>query len=168
MLLNFLLILVTATILLSVLILLLKNKINSLENYIKNLFNIRTNIIPSLFEVSHTNLVRHDEIFREIVKLRKISFSERSLSRDLHEIIGTEQLIHNELNFIFKICNKHQKLIKNWKFIYLRELVISNSSNIWEYLKLYKNIIKKYNSLIKIKNYTLIGLLIPISKKEDI
>lgn len=168
MLFDILIILSVIVILLSVFILLLKSKIDSLENYIKNLFNIRTNIIPSLFEVSHSNLVRHDEIFREIIKLRKISFSERSLDRSLAEIIWTEQLIHNELNFIFKICNKHQKLLTNWKFIYLRELVIANSSNIWDYLKLYKAIIKKYNFLIKIKNYSLIWLFIPISTKEDI
>ncbi len=167
MLLNFLLILAAIIILLSIFIIILKNKIDSLESYIKNLFNIRTNIIPSLFEVSRSSLIRHEEIFREIIKLRKISFSERSLWRSLSEMIWTEQLIHNELNFIFKVCNRHKKLLINWKFIYLRDLVISSSSNIWDYLKLYKNIVKKYNLLIRIKNYSIIWLLIPIETKEE-
>ncbi|PID87664.1 hypothetical protein CSB07_00230 [Candidatus Gracilibacteria bacterium] len=167
MLLNFLLILAAIIILLSIFIIILKNKIDSLESYIKNLFNIRTNIIPSLFEVSRSSLIRHEEIFREIIKLRKISFSERSLGRSLSEMIGTEQLIHNELNFIFKVCNRHKKLLINGKFIYLRDLVISSSSNIGDYLKLYKNIVKKYNLLIRIKNYSIIGLLIPIETKEE-
>jgi hypothetical protein len=33
---------------------------------------------------------------------------------------------------------------------------------------LYKKIIKKYNKLITIKNLTIIWLLIPIQKKEEI
>jgi hypothetical protein len=33
---------------------------------------------------------------------------------------------------------------------------------------IYKKIVKKYNNLISIKNYTIIWLLIPIFKKETI
>lgn len=158
----------TIVIILFLFIILLKNKIEALEVYIKNLFKIRTNIIPSIFEVSDNTLIRHDDIFREIIKLRKVSFAERSFERDLSQVIWTEQSIHNELNFIFRICNKHPKLLSNGKFIYLRALIISNSYSLWEYLKLYKKMLSKYNSYIKIKNYSVIWLLIPIEKKENI
>jgi hypothetical protein len=64
--------------------------------------------------------------------------------------------------------NKHPKLLKKWKIIYLRDLIIEKSFDIWDLLKLYKNIVKKYNKLIDIKNYTILGLLIPLQKKEVI
>lgn len=167
----FVYIIITLTIFLALwlwFLLLLKSKIDFLENHIKNLFNLRVNIIPSIFEVSLPALIKHDEIFKEIIKLRKASFSERSLDKKLNEIIRTELLIHNELNFIFKICNKHHKLLINSKFIYIRELLISNSSNIWKNIKIYKEIINKYNFFINLKNYSIIWLLIPINKKERI
>lgn len=143
-------------------------KINKLELKIINLFEKRTWIIPSIFDVTMKYLNKHDEVFRNILKYRKMEFSQIDHEEKLLRLLHTEQLIHNELNFIFRVSNKHQKLLKQAKFIYLRELIINRSQEIWTLIKVYKNIIKNYNKLIFIKNLTIVWTLIPLSKKEKI
>lgn len=145
-----------------------ESKINNLEEKIKNLFLERTSLIPSVYEISDKYLNKHNEIFNEILSLRKKEFSETNNNIDLVHSINTKKLIHHEINFIFKICNKHNKLIKEAKFIYLRNLIIKKSSDIWNNLELYKNAINKFNKLIFYKNTTVIWLFFPISKKEKI
>ena len=147
---------------------LLESKINDLEGKIKTLFSNRTWLISSLFELTKNDLIRHDEIFTNILKYRKIEFSQLDHKDSFYKLINTELLIHNELNFIFKVCNKHPKLMKKWNFIYIRELVINRSSKIWKMIKLYKKIIISYNRFISIKNMTILWLIIPIYKKEHI
>ena len=76
--------------------------------------------------------------------------------------------MHKEINFIFKVCNKHPKLLREWKFIYLRELLLDKSNELWEKIEIYKQIIEKFNFMIKLKNLTIIWLLIQINYKKII
>jgi len=145
-----------------------ENKVNLLEEKIKKLFLERTALIPWVFEVSDIFLTKHDEIFHEILNLRKIEFSQANNNIPLSETMSTKKLIHHEINFIFKVCNKHPKLIKEWNFIYLRNLIIKKSSKIWKEIEKYKMVTKKLNKLIFYKNLTIIWLLFPISKKVKI
>lgn len=145
-----------------------ENKINNLEKEIKNLFLERTNLIPSVFEVSNDFLNRHNDIFHEFLNLRKIEFSQANNNLELNSILETKKLIHHEINFIFKICNKHPKLIKEAKFIYLRNLIIQKSEEIWNNLEKYKIAISIFNKLIFYKNITIIWIFFPISKKIKI
>ena len=149
-------------------ILILKNKIDQLENKIETIFQSKNNLIPALFEVTKKDLVKHDHIFHELLKLKKMDFSEHSFYTNIHQTIHTQQKIHKEMDFIFRACHKHKKLIKDYKFYYIKELLFSRLNQLWESIELYKIIIKKYNKLITIKNSTLIWLLFPIQKKEEI
>lgn len=146
----------------------LKQKIDKLENKIEEKFHEKNNLIPALFETTKQDLVKHDQIFHEILKLRKLDFSEQSLSSRIHHTITTQQKIHKEMDFIFRVCHKHKKLIKDYKFYYIKELIFKRVEELSENVVLYKKIIKKFNKFITIKNITLIWLLIPIQKKEEI
>ena len=149
-------------------IVILKNKINQLENKIEEIFQSKNNLIPALFEVTKKDLIKHDNVFHELIKLKKVDFSEQSFYSNVHQTIYTQQKIHKELDFIFRACHRHKKLIKDYKFYYIKELLFHRVSKLWESIVLYKKIIKKYNKLITIKNLTIIWLLIPIQKKEEI
>ena len=153
----------------------IKNNLNKLENSIREAFNARTNNIPAIFEVTKNSFSKHDEVFEEILKHRKkelykyyIQETSDNTDNDFVKLIHIEELIHHELNFIFKVANKHPKLAKKWNFIYLRELLISKSFNISKLLDQYKKKVKLYNKLIEIKKITIIWILIPISKKSTI
>jgi hypothetical protein len=62
-----------------VILLLLKIKVESFERQISSTFRERNNLIPSIFEVSKNKVVKHNEIFAETLKLRKVDFVENSL-----------------------------------------------------------------------------------------
>ena len=153
---------------LNLFLLFLKIRIDSLESKIKYYFKNRSSSIPSLFEVSKNYLNKHDDIFKEILRLRSIEFCENNIEVSLADLIDIELLIHHELNFIFKVCNKHSSLLKDWKFIYLRDIIIEKSYNVWKSLDIYKLILKKYNYFVRIKNLTILWLFVPINLKTEI
>ncbi len=143
-------------------------KLELLETRLIALFRSRTDTIPSIYEISKPFLTKHEEIFKESLRLKKTEFSLLENSDKIINLIETEWLIHHEINFIFKVCNKHPGLLKNGNFIYIREVVIDRSRNLWEMVQLYKSMIEKFNKLITLKNYSIIGLLLPISRKSTI
>ena len=151
-----------------VFIFLLGKKIQLLEKKISFLFQQRIDYIPGLYEISKAHLQKQDEIFKEILTLRKQSFWNHVLWEEFLENISVQTSIHNELNFIFKVCNAHKKLTKKWNFIYLQDLVIEKSYHISEMIQLHSLIVQKYNTFIKIKNMTIIGSLIPLCYKNSL
>jgi len=151
-----------------VFLILLNKKIYKLEKKILKKFKEKNNLIPSIYEVTKGYFNKHEEIFREIIILHKKDFSENLFYVNLIEKTKTYKLIHNELNFIFRVCNKHPKINKDYKFLLTKDNIIDKSSQLWENLILYKKIISKYNKLINIKNLTIIWILIPIKKINTI
>ncbi len=152
----------------SIFLYILKIKIQTLEKKIIFLFWKRNDLIPSIYDITKSDFIKHNTIFEEILELRKNSIYEKKLWKNMIKIINTQKLIHNELNFIFKISEKHRKLQKNYKFLYLSDIIIEQSEKIWLYLSMYKNIAKKFNKLIFYKNLTIIWLLFPINKIQNI
>lgn len=150
----------------NIFLLFFKNKIEILEKKIILLFEKRTHLVPSLYEITKPYLNKHDEIFQEIIKLRKIEFS--NYDDAFIKRIYNEKLIHHELNFIFKVSQQNYKLQKNEKFLLIRDLFLENSENIWSQIKIYKYVINTINKLIKFKNLTLIWIFIHISPKNEI
>jgi len=87
-------------------------------------FKEKNNLIPSIFEVTKKYLNKHDEIFKESIRLKKQDFSENNFYNTLIKKMHTNKLIHNELNFIFRVCNKNHKLNKDPKFLYVRDIIL--------------------------------------------
>jgi len=146
---------------------LLDVKVQKLERRIKRRFVSRSDTIPGIFEISKKYLNKHDEIFKEAVRLRKMELHLNNTNTKLYKIIEIEGLIHHEFNFIFKVCNKHKALTEDAKYNYIKEIIIYKSHEIGKNMELYKVIAAKLNKLIKIKNYTLIGAFIPIEKRVN-
>jgi len=145
-----------------------ERKIHKLENKIEKIFQSKNNLIPALFEITRNHLVKHDEIFHELLVLKKLNFSEHNFYENIYKTIHTQQHIHREMDFIFRVCQKHQKLVKDHKFYYIKELLFDRINSLWKSMILYKKMIKKYNFYLKLKNITIIGLFVPMAKKEDI
>jgi hypothetical protein len=145
-----------------------ERKIHKLENKIEKIFQSKNNLIPALFEITKNHLVKHEEIFHELLILKKLNFSEHNFYENINKTIHTQQRIHKEMDFIFRVCHKHQKLIKDYNFYYIKELLFTRINDLWDSMSLYKKMVKKYNFFLNIKNYTVIWLFIPMRKKEEI
>ncbi len=140
---------------------LIKKSLKKQELIIIEYFFLRTNLIPPIFEVTKNTFSKHDEIFSEIIKLRKMELYKKNddnFENNFIKLIHNQKLIHNELNFIFRVANKHPKLTKKWNFIYIRNLLIDKSYILSKLLEDYKSKVLLYNKLI----------INPIYKKTEI
>ena len=61
-----------------------------MEKRIKSKFISRTNLVPSIFEISKNHISKHEEIFKEILRLRKVEFNESENTEEIAEMIETE------------------------------------------------------------------------------
>lgn len=148
-------------------ILSINTKIKKIESSIQKLLKKRTDLIPWLYEISKGQLVKHSNIFEEFLKLRKIQFSLNDYNVSFIEFIKNEMSINHEIRFIYWICAKNKKLNSLWKFTYIKNLIIERNKLIWTEMEKYKKIIKLFNNLVKIKNYTFFWQLLPINKKFE-
>jgi hypothetical protein len=111
----------------SIILILLKNKINKLEKKILKHIKEKNNLIPSLYETTKNILNKHNEIFKEILILRNKDFVESIYLKSLKEKSKTHKEIDKEINFIFKTCSKHPKLEKKAKFTLIKENILSKN-----------------------------------------
>lgn len=146
----------------------MKYKISLLEEKTLSSFKIKNNLMPGIYELSKNHIQKHDAVFSNIMKMRKIDFSSNLYTDDFYKIIYQQQVIHKEINFIFMLCTKHRKLIQNEKFLYIREQIVNKSYEIWNYIEVYRRLCKIFNKLLHIKNFTLIGIFIPLKYKVEI
>lgn len=162
----FIIIFSVLSIFLNLFIIIFDNKIIELENKIIKLFEKRTNLLPSLYDITKIYITKHDEVFNEILNLRKVEFSNYMEKFDIR--LKNEIQIHHELNFIFKVISKNPKILNEWKYLLIKDLFLENSEEIWNQIKLYKIIINKLNFWINFKKYTIIWLFIDIKNRNDI
>ena len=160
-------IIISIIILYNIFLVFFNTKIITLENIILKLFTKRWNLIPSMYDITYNYINKHDEVFKEILKLRKNQITQYSQNNFL-ENINNEALIHKEINFIFNVCNKNPKIQKNEKFLLIRDNFLEQSNLISEKIELYRKIIKNFNNFLKFKNLTIIWLFINLNKKENI
>ncbi len=141
-------------------------KLKRLEKQIILLFEKRTHLVPSLYEITKKYLTKHEEVFSEIIHLRKIEFS--NYNESFLQRIQNETLIHHELNFIFKVANQHPKIQKDEKFLLIRDLFLDNSYEIGKKVEVYKKVIQLLNRFVTIKNFTIIWIFIWVEKRIEI
>lgn len=144
----------------NIFVFLLNRKIKKLEFKIIDLFKKRNNQITTIYWLSKNDLIKKDEIFKEFFELKRKDFSENYYNLDLEDKIDIYKKIHNEINFIFNVCEKHKKISVNPNYVYIKETVLDKSSKIWEYMQKYKSIKTKYAFLKKISYFTIIWIFI--------
>ena len=147
----------------------LDNELLRLENSILIPFQRRMYMIPSIFEISKKHINKHDEVYKEIVRMKwlKLSINKKKATK-IHKIIRLERTIKHEIDFIFKICEKYSELSENKNFIHLKNNIKKENSIIKKKIKDYKKLVLSFNKLITIKNFTIIWLMVPIDRKEDL
>lgn len=135
-------------------------KLDSLEENIIVLFKKRNNQVVSIFQVSKLYLGKTDEIFKEFFDLKRKDFWENSFNTNLNNKLNTYKKIHNEINFVFKVCEKNNKMLLNPIFLYLKDSILDKSNEIWKNMSLFNKIKKEYNLYKKISKFTIIWLII--------
>jgi hypothetical protein len=143
-------------------------KIKEIEHWIQKVLKNRADLIPGLFEISKKYLVKHNNIFDEVLKLRKVQFSLNDYNVSFIEFIKNEMAINHEIRFIYWICAKNKKLSSLWEFNYIKNLIIERNKLIWIQIEKYKKLITLFNNIIMIKNNSIIWILLPFNKKFEL
>ncbi|NVP17633.1 hypothetical protein HUU51_02845 [Candidatus Gracilibacteria bacterium] len=128
-----------------------------MENNIIELFKKRNNQVISIYQVSKNYINKSDEIFKEFFELKRKDFGENSFKIGLKDKINTYKKIHNEIDFIFNICEKNKKLTINPRYLYLKDSILEKSSKIGNRIEIYNKIKKEYKLYKKIANFSIIG-----------
>jgi len=141
------------------------HKIVLFEKKLLTKFFARTDMFPALFEITKPYVSKHSHIFEESMKLRKQEFHLRDISHSVEAFKEIETHIHHEINFIFRVCNSNPNLLKDKKFLYLRDIMMKKSLGIWKEIKKYNKVVVIFNRFITLKNYSIIWYILPFSKK---
>jgi hypothetical protein len=132
-------------------------KVMKLEKIIIGLHKSKNSQIVWIYQVAKDDLVKWNEIFKEFFELKRRDFWEEGFYTRLRDKSLIYKKIHNEVNFIFKICEKHENIQINPIYIYLKNLIHKKDKEIWEKMSLYEDIAKKYDNYKAISYFTIVG-----------
>lgn len=145
---------------LNIFVYLLWKKINALEENIINIFKKRNNQMVSIYQISKNYITKHDEVFKSFFELKRKDFLDNNIKLNFDNKLVIYKQIHNEINFIFKICEQNKKLILNAKYLYIKDSIFDKSNEIWKNIELNYKIKKEYIKYKKIANITILWLFI--------
>lgn len=134
------------------------SKIDFLEENIIGIFKRRNNQVMSIYQISKNYINKSDEIFKDFFELKRKDFSENSFKTWLKDKINTYKKIHNEIDFIFKVCEKNNNLTLNSRYLYLKDSILDKSSMIWKRMEIYNRIRNEYKLYKKIANFTILWI----------
>lgn len=136
-----------------------KIKVKKLQKKIIDLLKKRNNQIYSIFIIWKNDIIKSEEVFSWFIEIyNKELWNEDFWSFD--DKIKTNTLIHKEIDFIFKICEKHISIIKNEKYNYIKDSILNKSYDIWEYIKYNKKIKQIYKKVDLISKIFIIWFFI--------
>jgi hypothetical protein len=86
----------------------------------------------------------------------------------IYDLLELNNRIHREFLFLMKVSAKIRDLHRNGNFLYIRDFLAFYETNINKLILEYNREVIDYNNLVVLKNYSLIGLFVPIQKKLTI
>ncbi|MDD2566272.1 MAG: hypothetical protein PHZ26_05965 [Candidatus Gracilibacteria bacterium] len=137
-------------------------KINAEEANIIETFFSKVNKIPALVEImkKYTN---HPDIFEDILYLHKLGIIYSI--KNIYDMLELNSRTHREFQFLMKLSAKIPELHRDGNFLYIRNYVIFYENNLEKNINSINNNFAGYNRLLKIKNLSILGLLIPYQEK---
>lgn len=137
-------------------------RIKHKENEIIELFLSKINKVPSLVEImkKYTN---HPDIFEDTIYIHKLGIIYNIQS--VYDLLETNFRLDREFQFLMNLSAKIKELHKDGNFLYIRNYIIFYKNNIDKRFKEINVDFEKYNRLVKLKNISILWLLIPFREK---
>lgn len=130
-------------------------------NIIETFFS-KVNKIPALVEImkKYTN---HPDIFEDVIYLHKLGIIYSI--KNIYDLLELNSRIHREFQFLMKLSAKIPELHRDGNFLYIRNYVIFYENNLEKNMHNLNSDFAKYNRLLKLKNLSIFGLLVPYQEK---
>lgn len=141
----------------------LKKKVQNVENAMIDKFLLKVSKIPALIEVMR-QFVADESAFDTLTKLHSTGIINKY--ETIYVLLEHNARIQAEFAFLMKLSMQIPDLQRHGQFIYIRDFVMDYERKIKAYFENYNAEVEKWNRFVKIKNATIIGLLLPGKKKE--
>jgi len=137
-------------------------RIKHKESEIIELFFSKINKVPSLVEImkKYTN---HPDIFEDTIYIHKLWIIYNIHS--VYDLLEPNFRLDREFQFLMNLSAKIKELHKNGNFLYIRNYIIFYKNNIDKRFKEINIDFEKYNKLVKLKNISILWLIIPFQEK---
>lgn len=137
----------------------LASSIRKTEQVVVDIFLQKISKIPALVEVMRPYVIDQKMAFDLMIRLH----SEAIIHEFIHVpgIMEHNARINDQYSFLMRLSMAIPELQKNTYFIYIREYVISYDRIMKDNIPNYNTLIKRWNMFVRIKNWTIIGYLLP-------
>lgn len=137
-------------------------KMRFLEEQIITLYRRKIDKIPALIEVMR-HLESHEEATNELKLLHRKAIT--ASSDRIYDILEMNALLTERFAFLMRLSLVVRSLQRDGNFIHTRETITVLEESISRLIQRHVAFSGKYNSLVRAKNWTIIGFVLPGSKK---
>lgn len=144
----------------------LSRKIKYSESRVVDIFLEKLSKVPAVIEVMRPYIIDDKNAFQLITQLHSEAI--------IHEygtipmLMEHNARINDQYWFLMRLSMAVPELQKNTYFIYIRDFVMSYDRMMKKELAMFNFFVKKWNYFIKIKRWTIIGLILPWVDKIEI
>lgn len=121
--------------------------------------------IPALIEVMRPYVAKK-ESFDHIIELHTEAMIQEF--RSIYDILGLNGKVQNDFLFLMQLSVHIPKLQKDEYFVYIRDFIIEYERLMRSHFTGLNTAINMWNIFVKIKNLTLIGLLLPWQRRMSV
>ena len=125
----------------------------------------KVNKIPAFVEIIKKYTI-HSDICIEMIRLHRATIVTRIES--IYDLLELNDRIQKEFAFLMKISAQIKNLQRDGNFLYIRDFAVFYETNIKKVIEETNLDITKYNRLVLMKNFSILGILIPVQKKLEI
>ena len=136
----------------------LSGRVKKVEKEIIDIFHKKISKIPALIEVMRPHVAR-SEAFDSITRSHTEVMIESQQS--IYDLLGHNAKIQSDFTFLMQLSQAIPPLQKHEYFLYIRDFMIEYERSMRTLFASINRTIENWNRFIRIKNMTLIGLILP-------
>lgn len=136
------------------------------EDRVVDIFLEKISKVPAVIEVMRPHIVDDKKAFELITHLHSEAIIQ--VYDSIPMLMEQNAHINDQYWFLMRLSMAVPELQKNTYFIYIRDFVMSYDRMMKSELAVFNILVKKWNFFIKIKNWTIIGLVLPGKGKSEI
>lgn len=144
----------------------LTRRIYDREQYVVDIFLEKIAKIPAVIEVMRPYVVDEHLAFDLITRLHSEGIIHEYNSIPM--LLEHNARINDQYAFLMRLSMAIPELQRDSYFIYIRDYVISYDRMMRKWLPAYNIVIKNWNQFIRIKNWSIIGYILPGRSKVEI
>ena len=142
-----------------------RSEIVHTEARIIRAFEDKANKIPALVEIMRKH-TKKEEIFEPILTQYERAILRKSTT--VFDLLEINARLQEDLLFLFRMSMKVRGIQRDGSFVYVRDFFMFLETTMRREIEDYGRLARSYNRIRRYKNFTILGLLIPIGDMIEI